>query len=162
MDYTTVFAVWTVAITGPCVISWLVGDLAGSTRTRQLYTDGVGALEPITGQDQEASAFLVEQWRVKGSIHPLAEGVSLKESEAPPAPTFEEQAIEAERRRVRRASLASRVERMSTEWAPAIVDPEPNVIESACAVSDPSRVLRQYARSVESLQRRNREIAFHG
>jgi len=163
MDYTTVFAVWTVAITGPCVISWLVGDMAGSTRTRQLYADGIGAQEPINAHETDGSSFLVDQWRVEGSIHPLAEVVSPEEPAARVAPTTaEEQAADAERRRLRRASLASRVERMSTEWAPPpAVDRRPDVIQSVSVVPDPAHVLRQYARSVESLERAHREVAFH-
>ena len=162
MDYTTVFAVWTVAITGPCVISWLVGDMTGATRTRQLYADGVSAHEPITAHDQNGPAFVVEQWRVQGAIHPLSEAVvSPEKLETPRVPRAEEQAADAERRRLRRASLASRVERMSTEWAPPALDPRPEVPQSVTVVPDPSHVLHHYARSVDSLERGHRQVALH-
>ncbi|NQX93422.1 MAG: hypothetical protein HRT64_00580 [Erythrobacter sp.] len=152
MEYVSLIAVWAVGISGPCVICWLAGDMAGSARTQRLYSAGELALSDASA----ASAYRVDDWRVRGRVHPLGGASSIEEPAAPSAPCAKEQAAHAEHRRQRRAALAAigmRADHFEKRaGAPAEPDPEPSL-----AHPDPAAVLHRYERSVEALQLSNME-----
>jgi len=105
MDYTMLFSVWAVAITGPCVVCWLAGHMRGAARIHRLYESEPAA--PATS----ASAMRVEPWRIPGSVFPLPSFGSVEDQTARTDPCAEEQALEAERRRQLRVALISGPER---------------------------------------------------
>lgn len=105
MDYTIALGVWAVTIAGPCVVSWLAGDMAGSARTRRLYEKD----QRIWDLSDGTSALRVEEWLIAGSVHPLA-----AQREAPPAGSaahkpapFEREVEEAQRRQRRREAFVA-------------------------------------------------------
>lgn len=139
MEYTTVFVVWAVAVTGPCVISWLAGDMAGASRTRQLFAEnGAG-----TDQTDSASALRVEAWRVPGVVHPLPPVEPRDRLDAPNVPSFEEQAAEAERRHERRQALAARAPLMRDGQAHDLRAGSPD----APAMAEAHATVQRYERS---------------
>lgn len=145
MDYISLLSVWAVAISGPCVISWLAGDLAGSARTRKLY----GATDSASDAERPVDLFDVEDWSVDGAIIPLDES----RCEAPSPLGFEarveELALQAEsRREVRRRALAPRPARASAAPSSVLVTNEHDA-------QDARKVLARYRRSQEELQRVN-------
>ncbi|MEM1195569.1 MAG: hypothetical protein AAGH57_05650 [Pseudomonadota bacterium] len=111
MEYTIALGVWAVSVAAPCVVCWLAGDMVGSARTRRQHEEGLGPRIGETGVD---SALLVEEWRLDPSPASAPLGSRRWESFAPPSrgvsgdeATFEEQAREAERRRLRREAFAA-------------------------------------------------------
>ncbi|MEM7688683.1 MAG: hypothetical protein AAF291_06650 [Pseudomonadota bacterium] len=160
MEYSSVLAVWAVAIAGPCIISWLAGDLIGSARTRNLFTDTGSAGEAHSDSiDWEADAYRVEDWRIPGLVHPLSSKWGEDEAEPQRAPTLEEQAQGAERRRERRADQLH-IAPSETKGVPMtrgdVRTPQPPL-----AQTDVERILRRYEESVAALHRSNRVAAAH-
>ncbi len=102
MDYKVLFAFWLVAITGPCVVSWLVGNRRGVARMRRLLLQEVPPQDPAA----RASALRVEPWRVSGSVFPWPAFGSVEDPVEREGLSIEERAQEAERRRRLRVALA--------------------------------------------------------
>ncbi len=170
MDYTVALGVWAVTVTAPCVVSWLAGDMVGSARTRRLYAEGGEGLTPTS---EIESAYGVEEWRLgvsaqsgdraTGHDQPLSERRlarrhSARFAVADDALSFEEQAREAERRRLRReafatmpalAELRAHAETIRRNDSPLAREDW----DVAGEVSTTDRVLRHYENSVLELQR---------
>lgn len=146
MDYTTLLGAWAVAISGPCVISWLAGDLTGAARTRKLYGDDNQAFDG----ENAAGAFEVKEWAVEGAVQPLSE--TCLEHRAPLrfAARVEDLALQAERRREERAG-----DLLSTP-AHRVSQPQAALFKSERDAQDAQRVLARYRRSMEELQHINR------
>lgn len=151
MEYSSVWAIWAVAIAGPCVISWLAGDIAGSARTRQLY--GEMSLPPEKGEMDQQSyrPTLVEEWRVSGVTHPLAEAVEGANEAALCPPTYMEQAAQAECRRMQRAAICKPRRPIRRDWGQATASLPPRATWTRPEDQTPDQVLRQYALSVSDL-----------
>ncbi|MEM7702758.1 MAG: hypothetical protein AAF251_12530 [Pseudomonadota bacterium] len=145
MDYSSVWAIWAVAIAGPCVISWLAGDIAGSARTRQLYGEKYLATDADAKERQAYRAGVVEEWRVPGVVHPLAETLERADPATLRAPSFTEEAASAERRRLHRAAVAAPSQASGTR----------------SDEQEPDLILRQYARSISDLRTKPRLEADH-
>ncbi len=166
MEYAAGFGVWVAVVTGMCVFSWLAGDLAGSARTRRLYAE---PHQPDT-LSASAAALRVEEWRVEGTTHPLKaalleEGANAERATSGGTDRSREQAERAEWRRVRREALAAMGSRPHPQTdADAIhrahTAPVRVLWEAPLATLRPreqapeaERVLREYGRSVDALNR---------
>ena len=157
MEYTTLFSVWLVAITGPCVVSWLMGDRIGAARTRHLLAaEGEPETQPAKGEaGWDQHSFRVPDWCVEGAIHPLAQTHNQPDGDgvrpSPRAATsFEQQAALAEERRQMRRLLSRSASSGSRARAGARLENW-----RAETRADPGEVLIQYERSVAALQRVN-------
>lgn len=151
MDYTTLLGTWAVAISGPCVISWLAGDLAGSSRTRKLFGDDHTAFASGDGRSGKGAvgAFGVEAWSVEGSIKPLAEAPAQAAAPMAFAAQIEDLAVQAERRREeRQRAVAAAPCRQASAPLSILVTSE----VEAPGAPDAQAVLAGYRRSMEELQ----------
>lgn len=189
MEYTIALGVWAVCIAAPCVMSWMAGDMVGSARTRRLYAPGSEGFDAGRESDRyKDSDYLVESWRL-GPPNSLSKPPSTRTSDLSfdagstrdtarhqtpslwregearlPDGTlpFEEQAREAERRRLRREGLAATPHLGDFRaHAEAIRQSDHEFLRhnrNAGAqhpemVPDMDRVLRHYENSVHELKR---------
>lgn len=145
MEYTTLLGAWAVAISGPCVISWLAGDLAGASRARKLY----GADDEAFDGGNAVGAFEVEEWAVEGAVKPLAEAREKARSPMAFEAQIEELAIQAERRREERQRAAAAAPQQETSAPPSVL------VTSEHDAQNAQVVLARYQRSMEELQHIN-------
>jgi len=165
MEHAVAAGVWAITVIAPCVISWLAGDMVGSARTRQLLAE--------EAKDAEASfdaAFRVQEWCLAGETKPIERKEFTPIGTPQPAVqmSFEEQAIEAERRRLRREAFASmptlnelrdEAEKMR---AGDVSSPKPEWSEAICEASTRAAedmILLRYKQSILALQRHNANSA---
>lgn len=60
MEFSVELGLWAVTVAGPCVVSWMAGDLAGAARMRRVYA----ACSAGNGIGRDPGALMVEQWRL--------------------------------------------------------------------------------------------------
>lgn len=148
MDYTSLLGVWAVAVSGPCVISWLAGDLAGAARMRKLYDER----DPGFDAQSADKAFDVEEWAVEGAVKPMAEPRAKARSPLSHGAQIEELAIQAERRREERQRALAPPPKREKPAAPSVL------VTGECDAHEAQDVLARYRRSMEEMQRVNHAV----
>ncbi|MEO0418829.1 MAG: hypothetical protein AAF249_08190 [Pseudomonadota bacterium] len=151
MDYSSVWAIWAVAISGPCVISWLVGDIAGSARTRELYDEKHRVTDADEAERQAYPAGVVEEWRVSGVTHPLVSAVNQEDPPDFRSPTFTEKAARAERRRLQRTAFTVPTASIGGDWIQLTEGPSLQTTGTRSDDRKTDQILRHYARSIGDL-----------